>query len=101
MYWWPRANQSRIGRCSKLPVSIPLNVEIIAPVALFGKIKKGAKAIVTPEEPIGGKHTAKVVIVDRVLDAASGTFGIRLQLPNRKYKLPAGLRCKVDFSGIE
>ena len=79
----------------------PLNVEIIAPVALFGKIKKGAKAIVTPEEPIGGKHTAKVVIVDRVLDAASGTFGIRLQLPNRKYKLPAGLRCKVDFSGIE
>jgi len=79
----------------------PLNVEIIAPVALFGKIKKGMKAIVTPEEPIGGKHTAKVVIVDRVLDAASGTFGIRLQLPNRKYKLPAGLRCKVDFSGVE
>ena len=79
----------------------PLNVEIIAPVSLFGKVKKGAKAIVKPEEPIGGKHTAKVVIVDRVLDAASGTFGIRLQLANRKYKLPAGLRCSVDFSGIE
>ena len=79
----------------------PLNVEIIAPVALFGKIKEGMKAIVKPEEPIGGKHTAKVVIVDLVLDAASGTFGIRLQLPNRKYKLPAGLRCQVDFSGIE
>ena len=79
----------------------PLNVEIIAPVALFGKIKEGMKAIVKPEEPIGGNHTAKVVIVDLVLDAASGTFGIRLQLPNRKYKLPAGLRCQVDFSGIE
>jgi len=75
----------------------PLNVEVIAPVALFGKIKKGMKAEVIPEEPIGGKHAARVVIVDRVLDAASGTFGIRLQLPNRKYKLPAGLRCQVIF----
>ena len=79
----------------------PLNGEIIAPVTLFGKIKKGMKAIVRPEEPIGGEHTAEVVIVDQVLDAASGTFGIRLQLSNRKYKLPAGLRCSVDFSGIE
>jgi RND family efflux transporter MFP subunit len=75
----------------------PLNVEVIAPVALFGKIKKGTKAEVIPEEPIGGKYSARVVIVDRVLDAASGTFGIRLQLPNRKYKLPAGLRCQVRF----
>ena len=79
----------------------PLNVEVIAPVQLFGKIKKGMKAEVVPEQPIGGKHTARVVIVDRVLDAASGTFGIRLQLSNRKYKLPAGLRCQVNFSGIE
>ena len=79
----------------------PLNVEVIAPVPLFGKIKKGAKATVIPEEPIGGKHTARVVIVDRVLDAASGTFGIRLQLSNRKYELPAGLRCKVTFASIE
>jgi membrane fusion protein (multidrug efflux system) len=74
-----------------------LIVVVIAPVQLFGKIKKGMKAKVIPEEPIGGHYTARVVIVDRVLDAASGTFGIRLQLPNRKYKLPAGLRCQVDF----
>jgi len=78
----------------------PLNVEVIAPVQLFGKIKKGMKATVVPEEPIGGKHTARVVIVDRVLDAASGTFGIRLQLSNKKYKLPAGLRCTVYFEGL-
>lgn len=76
----------------------PLNVEVIAPVSLFGKIKKGMTATVTPEEPIGGKHEAKVKIVDRVLDAASGTFGIRLQLPNRNYKMPAGLRCNVEFT---
>jgi len=78
----------------------PLNVELIAPVQLFGKIKKGAKATVIPEQPIGGKYKARVAIVDRVLDAASGTFGIRLQLSNKKYKLPAGLRCTVIFEGL-
>ena len=31
------------------------------------------------------------------LIAASGTFGIRLQLPNPDYRLPAGLKCKVIF----
>ena len=75
----------------------PLNVEVIAPVELFGQITTGMQARVLPEQPIGGEHKAKVVLVDRVLDAASGTFGIRLQLRNRGYKLPAGLRCNVIF----
>jgi hypothetical protein len=38
-----------------------------------------------------------VVIADRVVDAASGTFGIRVELPNPKLVLPAGLKCKVRF----
>jgi RND family efflux transporter MFP subunit len=75
----------------------PLNVEVIAPVQLFGKIDKGMTATVSLEQPIGGSFEAKVVIVDKVIDAASGTFGIRLKLPNRGSKLPAGLRCEVEF----
>lgn len=27
----------------------------------------------------------------------NGTFGVRLQLPNRGYRLPAGLKCKIRF----
>ena len=76
----------------------PLNVEVIAPVEFFGKIREGDVARVLPEQPIGGEHKARVVIVDRVLDAASGTFGIRLQLSNKGFKLPAGLRCSVEFA---
>lgn len=79
----------------------PLNVEVIAPVQLFGKVKKGMTAKVFPEEPVGSQYTAKVVIVDRVIDAASGTFGIRLELPNKNYALPAGLRCQVDFPKLK
>jgi hypothetical protein len=34
-------------------------------------------------------------VVDHVVDAASSLFGVRLELPNRDYRLPAGLKCKV------
>ncbi len=64
---------------------------------MLGKVKVGMKAEVRPESPVGGVHLGLVTVVDRVLDAASGTFGVRLELPNPKYRLPAGLRCKVRF----
>jgi hypothetical protein len=55
---------------------------------------------VRPEAPIGGSHQAKVAVVDRVLDASSGTFGVRLELPNADRALPAGARCRVDFPKV-
>ena len=75
----------------------PLNVEVFAPVELLGRIETGMVAKVQPMAPVGGSHPAKVKIVDRVVDAASGTFGVRLEIPNPEYRLPAGLRCKVIF----
>jgi len=75
----------------------PLNVEVFAPVEIFGSIKAGMQASVIPEAPIGGNYAAKVVIVDQVIDAASGTFGVRLEMPNPEYQLPAGLKCVVVF----
>jgi len=81
----------------KLAQIHPLRVEVIAPVALLGKITTSMRAEVQPEAPMGGSYTATVTVVDRVVDAASGTFGVRLELPNRDYRLPAGLKCKVRF----
>jgi RND family efflux transporter MFP subunit len=81
----------------KLAQIHPLNVEVVVPVSLFGSIKKGMRATVRPEAPIGGEYVAQVKIVDRVVDAASGTFGVRLELPNPGYRLPAGLKCVVRF----
>jgi len=75
----------------------PLNVEVIIPTQYFTSIKVGMRAKVIPEDPIGGEYTAVVKIVDRVIDAASGTFGVRLQLPNPGNRLPSGLKCKVIF----
>ena len=75
----------------------PLRVEVFVPTAYFGQIRIDSKAEVRPEQPIGGVHTATVTVVDRVLDAASGTFGVRLALPNPRLTLPGGIRCQVAF----
>jgi len=75
----------------------PLRVEIIVPVQAFGTIKVGQSALVYPESPMDGQYPAKVTIVDGVADAASGTFRVRLGLPNEDYALPSGLKCSVSF----
>jgi RND family efflux transporter MFP subunit len=77
----------------------PIHVEVYLPVAYFGQVRPGDTARVLPEAPVGGDHPARVIVVDRVVDAASGTFGIRLALPNPDLLLPAGLRCRIRFRG--
>jgi RND family efflux transporter MFP subunit len=73
----------------------PLRVEVIAPASEFNKIRAGMIANVTPELANLGERKAKVILVDKILDAASNTFRVRLELPNPNNALPAGLRCKI------
>jgi preprotein translocase subunit SecA len=61
------------------------------------KDQAGSSAQVMPES-IGGRHPAKVTIVDSVFDSASGTFGVRLEIANANGVLPAGIRCQVEFT---
>ncbi|TDJ43328.1 MAG: efflux RND transporter periplasmic adaptor subunit [Gammaproteobacteria bacterium] len=75
----------------------PLRVEVIVPVMAFGTIQVGQRAIMRPEAPMEGEYAATVTIVDGVADASSGTFRVRLGLPNEDYSLPSGLRCRVRF----
>ena len=46
---------------------------------------------------VGGEYEAVVKVVDNVFDPASRTFGVRLNLDNSDYSLPAGLRCQLKF----
>jgi RND family efflux transporter MFP subunit len=75
----------------------PLRVEVILPAAMFGTVRTGMRAAVEPEFPGDSVHVAKVQLVDRVIDAASGTFGVRLELPNPDHAIPGGLNCQVRF----
>lgn len=75
----------------------PLYVEVIVPVAHLNSITLGMQANVAPSMATNKKYLATVERIDRVADAASGTYGVRLSLPNPEYKIPAGLRCLVSF----
>jgi RND family efflux transporter MFP subunit len=75
----------------------PLRVEVIVPVEKYGTIATSMRAEVTPELARKRKYIAEVSIVDKVVDAASGTFGVRLELPNPGNFIPGGLRCSLTF----
>jgi RND family efflux transporter MFP subunit len=75
----------------------PLRVEVVVPAKLYGQIQPGSQGSVRPDLPNTGSFEAKVTLVDRVIDAASNTFRVRLQLPNPKLEVPAGARCRADF----
>jgi len=83
----------------KLAQINPLNVEVIAPATLFGSVRIGTSGKVSLAPFFPGTYRAKVVVVDKVIDAASGTLGVRLQLPNPDNKIPAGIKCSVVFGG--
>lgn len=79
----------------------PLHVEVIVPVDYLGRIVPGMQAEVTSGLADSGTYMATVERVDRVADAASGTYGVRLSLSNQDYKIPAGLRCRLGFLPLE
>jgi RND family efflux transporter MFP subunit len=81
----------------KLAETDPLHVEAILPASMYGKVKRGQKAVVVPEQPEGARYETRVSIVDPVVDAASGTIGVRSELPNRGGGIPAGVRCRISF----
>jgi RND family efflux transporter MFP subunit len=75
----------------------PLRVDVLVPAVAFGQVEPGMKGAVMPELLQKREHVAVVKTVDRVIDAATNTFRVRLELPNPGGTLPAGLRCKVDL----
>lgn len=77
----------------------PLRVEVVLPARLFGTIRPGDTARVFPELDEDEPLTATVDVVDRLLDTSSGTFGVRLVLPNPDLAVPGGQRCRIAFGG--
>lgn len=74
-----------------------LRVDVIASTALFGRVQPGQAFTITPELPGTAPRTAKVVQIDQVLDPASNTFRLRLEMDNQDAGLPAGLRCRAQI----
>lgn len=81
----------------KLAQINPLHVEVVVPATLFGSVRVGMSGRLSLAPYFPGTYQARVAVVDKVIDAASGTLGVRLHLPNPDNKIPAGIRCSVVF----
>jgi len=75
----------------------PLHVEAYLPIALFPRLAMGQEAEIRIGAPFDLVRSAKVSAIDTVFDAASGTFGVRLDLPNADRRLPSGIKCALRF----
>jgi membrane fusion protein, heavy metal efflux system len=84
----------------RLAMLDPLRVEIVMPASRWGSVAVNQSLSVVPELPGVGSMAARVTHVDKIIDAASNTFRVRLSLPNPGNRLPAGARCKVDEPGL-
>lgn len=82
----------------KLAQINPLRVELIAPTEYFGLIEKGMEVEITPERPVDKNYMAKVTVVDQLIDPASGSFTVRMALPNPDDQLVAGVNCMARFN---
>lgn len=77
----------------------PMRVDVALPAELFGQVRTGAAATVTAV--VGGaRFPATVRGIDRVIDAASGTFIARLEVPNARGAVPGGSRCTATIDGV-
>ena len=85
------------GAILKLAQTDPVRVEVVLPAAMHGKTKVGDRITIKPEAPFTGSYRAVVKVVDRVIDSASGTFGIRLEIPNPKGHVLAGVKCTAEL----
>lgn len=70
-----------------------LHVEVLLPNRGHNSVRPGQSIEIIPEEPAGARYQATVKVVDRMLDAASGTFGVRLELADPDSEIPAGVKC--------
>ncbi|GHT92431.1 hypothetical protein AGMMS49545_09970 [Betaproteobacteria bacterium] len=75
----------------------PLRIQVVLPKSSFGKITPQMQVDIFPEIPANGRYVAKVRSVDQLVDAASGTYIVMLELPNPELRIPAGVMCKAQF----
>jgi membrane fusion protein, multidrug efflux system len=80
-----------------LAVLDPLHADIVLASEHYGYVTKGMKVIIEPDSHTTQEYDGVVKIVDQIIDAASGTFRVQVEIQNPDLKLPAGLNCTVKF----
>lgn len=73
----------------------PLRIELVLPVADYGRVSEGDMLVVALESPVDDEIEARVEWVDSVIDATSGTFLVEMRFSNLNSSVPAGINCRL------
>ena len=80
----------------------PIHVEVVMRATRYGEIKNGmlvnVDTLIPGSNNIKGRYQGKITVVDKVIDAASGTFGFRVEIPNNALQIPAGIKCQISLA---
>lgn len=76
----------------------PLHVRALLPVDLYAHTSEGQTVTVTLNLPEHTDVSADIIVVDKVLNAAAGTFGIRAEITNPGNTIPAGQTCLLSVN---
>lgn len=85
--------QEHVLRVARLD---PLYVELILPAGRFGSLRMGQSVDVVAELD-KRRLSGRIVSIDRVIDASSSSFRVRLAVPNPGNRIPSGQRCQARF----
>ena len=77
----------------------PLHAQVIFQAELYGKIKNDMLVTLFTQGKSDG-FPGKIKTIDPIIDAASDTFGITVEIKNDHHQLIAGSRCHVEISGL-
>ncbi len=75
----------------------PIRAEAFLPLEMLSLVKEGDEVTIYPQDPVGGEFKGVIEVVDRVVDARSGTVGIRVRVDNPEKLTLAGMRCDMEF----
>lgn len=77
----------------------PLHAEVVMRADVYPEFNNPMRVNLTTTYD-GQLHSGNIIIVDKIIDAASGTFGIRIEIPNPDSLLPAGIKCQAYFEKV-
>lgn len=99
-------HEQQQGLLALREIQSPFDGVVVEQLAFAGEVvepgagKRGILRVeVLPELAGKGPYLATVKSVDRLLNAASGTFVVLLELANPKLEIPAGITCEARFPG--
>jgi RND family efflux transporter MFP subunit len=74
----------------------PMHAEVVLPAEYYGRLQRGNEVTLFTNREEG--FSGKIKIIDPIIDAASNTFAVTVELDNNNLELAAGLRCRVSFA---